>query len=101
MTESSILRDLILGYLARRQWSVDAIEVIGELNYYWEGIGEELKLIVEAEIGKIPHGNMWGAIMNAAGQKGYIRKTQKPHRNMRKLSSHARESAVWQTRIRV
>lgn len=97
MTESSKIRDLILGYLAARQWSVDACEIIGELDYYWEGIGEELKLIVESKLGKIPVPNMWGAIMNAAGRAGYIEKTGR-YRNMRKPSSHARESKVWRTR---
>lgn len=57
----------------------------------WTGTGEDIRMMASV----YPHRpQAWGAIINAAGLRGWLRPTGQ-YRKMRQRSSHARETRVY------
>jgi hypothetical protein len=60
-------------------------------------LGEDLRLVIGAEIGQPTHPNAWGALIMRLAKEGLIEKTG-AYRQMRSKGSHARATPAYRWR---
>lgn len=92
-------RDEALEQVARnsKAYVETALKLIQEGTYMPAYVtGEDVRLAVEAEIGKPHHPNAWGAIINAAVRQRLLFPTG-VYRKMRSKRSHARKTPEYYT----
>lgn len=89
-------RDLALKKVADNSddWMGKALSAMRFLSVRREWTGEDIRLTVEAVVGRPHHHNAWGALINQAVRTGLIVRTGK-HAPMRELKSHARQTPVY------
>jgi hypothetical protein len=78
-----------------RAWFDAGIAHIGLLPVGWRGTGEELGITLMPHIGLPHHHNAWGALVAHAGKRKLLAKTGQ-RAPMRRRSSHARGTDVWE-----
>lgn len=97
MTIAEIERDKALALVIRNEnemWRQKAFQYILDLPYGWEGIGEDLRLLIVSNVGFPHHHNVFGALIAQAVRRkmlmptGYVR-------HMKTSKSHARMSPVY------
>ena len=96
-TTGEILRDVGLSLVSKAgksAWHRAAVAEVFQLPQGWIGIGEDIKKFVIPKIGEPHDPHAWGAVWMHASRLKYIEKTGL-HPNMKKASSHARESPQW------
>ena len=92
--EAKAQRDTALNQVLGHAGSyVDAASVLicalsGEVT------GEDVRLLVERQIGPPHHHNVWGAIINHALRRGYLQATDRSS-HMKTPKSHARKTPVY------
>ncbi len=74
-------------------WLDRALGIIFWFPQGWEGLGEDLRQAVIAQIGEPHDPHVFGALTNTAIRKGLLQKTGQ-FRPMRAVKSHARLSQV-------
>ena len=79
-------------------WKDEALELMRRVvPVGFVGIGEEInQMLREAGLGEPHHHNAWGALENRAARAGLLRKVPGALRPMQVVSSHARQSLVWE-----
>lgn len=88
-------RDAALDLVASNAapWFKQAMEFIVGMKQ-WRGTGEDLRVIVSANVGLPHHANAWGALTSQAVRRGHLRRTGE-REAMRSVRSHARQTDVY------
>lgn len=89
-------RDQALTKVAKNSgdWFGKAMQAVTDMPTGWRGIGEDLRLEIEARIGKPHHHNAWGSVTNQAVRRGLLIKTGTLSQ-MKTAKSHARASMIY------
>ncbi len=69
-------------------WMAAASAVVDRIDRFWEGLGEDIRLRVIAQVGEPHHPNCWGALIMSATRRGVLVKTGE-WRGARSKKSHA------------
>jgi hypothetical protein len=76
-------------------WAGQALAYIDRLDPGWEGITEDLRMVVDySDIGKPHHHNVWGSLTANALRKSLFEPTGEL-RHMKTKKSHARRTPVY------
>ncbi len=78
------------------RWVTAALWTARGVRVGWTGMGEDLRaLLVDYGLREPNHHNAWGALINAMVLQGILRPTGEIGQ-MKKVSSHARQSTVYE-----